>query len=79
MTVGGTGVSKGGGNAKSNQGNNKESDKDFERGVLRDVNESKINPVLWSYEHGREFLGKCTRILYKMGERGLGCYDEIPF
>ena len=47
-------------------------DMDVERGLLSPAKESEPDLVLWAYKPGEDFLGHCTRMIYKMGERVLG-------
>ena len=45
--------------------------------MLSAVEKSDFDPVLRAYEPGGGFLGGCPIMIYKMGERGLGYYDNV--
>ena len=65
--------------SEDDRGKDEEADvvMDVERGVLRAVKESYINPVLRAYGPGGGFWGEFSIVIYKIGGRGLGYYIYV--
>ena len=49
-----------------------------ENGLSRYVKQSSIDPVLQAYEPGEAFEGHFPSMIYKVGEKRFGYYDNIP-